>query len=281
MYFISYIINNQSHDISIYFSCSNSNGKEKDYESGFHYYGVRYYWSEVLTGWLSVDPLADKYPSISPYTYCAWNPVKLIDPDGRDTVFSFACNTKNTERNESNKKLLKALQNIGDSPLVAISMHGSKENQTVEMPSTVSGDRTVSISAAYLAEWIKLGANGSFLYLDNLDKKKQTIIVLYSCYTGYGDNSFGQQLSKNLELSIVIAPAGAVWAGINSDGQTTIENAENIGTAEKPVKGPRCSWNIFVNGKKVMSFRHPAPQAWINKQGGINAVINKINQQNE
>ncbi len=60
------------------------NGKEKDYESGFHYYGARYYWSELLSGWLSVDPMADKYPSISPYAYCAWNPVKLVDPDGRD-----------------------------------------------------------------------------------------------------------------------------------------------------------------------------------------------------
>ena len=59
------------------------NGKEKDYESGFHYYGARYYWSEVLTSWLSVDPMADKYPNISPYAYCAWNPVKLVDPDGR------------------------------------------------------------------------------------------------------------------------------------------------------------------------------------------------------
>ncbi len=37
-----------------------------------------------MTLWLSVDPLADKYPSISPYVYCAWNPIKLIDPDGRD-----------------------------------------------------------------------------------------------------------------------------------------------------------------------------------------------------
>ena len=60
------------------------NGKEKDYESGFHYYGARYYWSEVLTGWLSVDPMMDKYPSISPYAYCMWNPVKLVDPDGRE-----------------------------------------------------------------------------------------------------------------------------------------------------------------------------------------------------
>ena len=65
---------------------SDFNGKEKDYESGFHYYGARYYWSEVLTGWLSVDPMADKYPSISPYAYCAWNPVKLVDPDGNEAV---------------------------------------------------------------------------------------------------------------------------------------------------------------------------------------------------
>ena len=54
-------------------------GKEKDYESGFHYYGARYYWSELLSGWLSVDPMADKYPSISPYA-------KLMDMDGRDSI---------------------------------------------------------------------------------------------------------------------------------------------------------------------------------------------------
>ncbi len=42
---------------------------------------------ELMTMWLSVDPLADKYPNISPYAYCAWNPVKLVDPDGRDTSY--------------------------------------------------------------------------------------------------------------------------------------------------------------------------------------------------
>lgn len=65
------------------------NGKEKDYESGFHYYGARYYWSELLTGWLSVDPMADKYPSISPYAYCAWNPIICIDPDGEKIYMLF------------------------------------------------------------------------------------------------------------------------------------------------------------------------------------------------
>ncbi|MBO7227757.1 MAG: hypothetical protein J6V33_09250, partial [Bacteroidales bacterium] len=59
-------------------------GKERDSETGFSYFGARYYDSDLMTGWLSVDPMADKYPGLSPYAYCAWNPVKLVDPDGED-----------------------------------------------------------------------------------------------------------------------------------------------------------------------------------------------------
>ena len=59
-------------------------GKERDEETGYSYFGARYMDHELMTMWLSVDPLADKYPSISPYSYCAWNPIKLVDPDGRD-----------------------------------------------------------------------------------------------------------------------------------------------------------------------------------------------------
>ena len=61
-----------------------STGKELDAETGYGYFGARYMDHELMTGWLSIDPMADKYPSISPYAYCAWNPVKLVDPDGRD-----------------------------------------------------------------------------------------------------------------------------------------------------------------------------------------------------
>ena len=59
-------------------------GKERDEETGYGYFGARYMDHELMTMWLSVDPMADKYPSISPYNYCAWNPVKLVDPDGRE-----------------------------------------------------------------------------------------------------------------------------------------------------------------------------------------------------
>ena len=61
-------------------------GKERDSETGFSYFGARYYDSDILTGWLSVDPMSDKYPGLSPYAYCAWNPVKLVDPDGETPI---------------------------------------------------------------------------------------------------------------------------------------------------------------------------------------------------
>ena len=55
--------------------------KEKDPETGLSYFGSRYY-SSNLSIWLSVDPMAAKYPSTSPYAYCRNNPVVLYDPNG-------------------------------------------------------------------------------------------------------------------------------------------------------------------------------------------------------
>jgi len=57
--------------------------KERDAETGLSYFGSRYYSSD-LSIWLSVDPMSGKYPSLSPYTYCADNPVKLVDPNGEE-----------------------------------------------------------------------------------------------------------------------------------------------------------------------------------------------------
>ena len=60
-------------------------GKERDEETGYGYFGARYMDYTLMTSFISVDRYASKYPFISPYAYCAWNPIKLIDPTG-DTL---------------------------------------------------------------------------------------------------------------------------------------------------------------------------------------------------
>ena len=45
-------------------------------------YGARFY-NPALARWTTLDPLAEKYYSVSPYAFCNNNPVNLVDPDGR------------------------------------------------------------------------------------------------------------------------------------------------------------------------------------------------------
>ena len=49
------------------------------------YFGARYYDSRIGR-WGSVDPLAEKFPGVSPYNYCLNDPVKLFDPNGKEPV---------------------------------------------------------------------------------------------------------------------------------------------------------------------------------------------------
>ena len=80
------------------------NAKELDEESGMYYYSARYYAPPTF---ISRDPLFEKYPFMSPYAYCANNPVNIIDPDGRDIVI--------VGDEAYQKKVGEALKNIYDS----------------------------------------------------------------------------------------------------------------------------------------------------------------------
>ncbi|HEX6682415.1 MAG TPA: SpvB/TcaC N-terminal domain-containing protein, partial [Candidatus Limnocylindrales bacterium] len=75
-------------------------GKELDEETGLYYFGARYY--DPRTGaWQSPEPMLESYMdgsqgggvfssiNLATYTYANHNPVRLIDPDGRQSWDSF------------------------------------------------------------------------------------------------------------------------------------------------------------------------------------------------
>ncbi len=108
-----------------YYSPFTFSAKEKDPETGYSYFGARYY-SPELSVWLGVDPLSDKYPSLSSYNYCAWNPVMLIDPDGR----SFDLFIEGTESSSAFEQLQSStsLSLTRDSETGRISATGTPQN---------------------------------------------------------------------------------------------------------------------------------------------------------
>ncbi|WP_299362488.1 RHS repeat-associated core domain-containing protein, partial [Winogradskyella sp.] len=64
------------------------NGKELNDELGLDWYdfGARNY-DASLGRWMNLDPLAEKYTNLSPFSYVANNVINAIDPDGRLIIF--------------------------------------------------------------------------------------------------------------------------------------------------------------------------------------------------
>ena len=59
-------------------------GKELQQRFGVNLYDSGARFQSNTGAFTSPDPLAEKYYSISPYAYCAGNPVNLVDPEGRE-----------------------------------------------------------------------------------------------------------------------------------------------------------------------------------------------------
>jgi len=66
-------------------------GKERDNESSYDYFGVRYYDGRIGR-WGGVEPLMEKYISYSPYQYSLLNPLRNADLDGRDAIVKISGN---------------------------------------------------------------------------------------------------------------------------------------------------------------------------------------------
>ena len=95
------------------------NAKELDEETGMYYYGARYY-DPRLSLWMSTDPMQEKYPESSTYSYSFNNPVKYIELLGLEPTDAEAlemaddCYDPGKKELSGNWRLLKAICNNED-----------------------------------------------------------------------------------------------------------------------------------------------------------------------
>ncbi len=83
-----------------YFALGNGRlfaGKEQERTSELYDFEARF-GNTFLGRFTTMDPMAEKYYSISPYAYCAGNPVNLVDPDGNNPVYDFYGNFLGTDQ---------------------------------------------------------------------------------------------------------------------------------------------------------------------------------------
>ena len=198
--------------------------------------------------WLSPDPLLDKYPYISPYAYCNWNPVKYVDPDGREKKSFFKTNQVSEQY---------FVRNFKDDHRLHIFSHGNAkgiriyiEDREIDIPATSKGAKMFS--------QILLSMDKSQLWSDYLNRENETPlqVVFHGCTSApmaeamskeYPDAYFtGTTESNHSQGGVELGPYRTYE--IKIFGHT-------IDTGKKNSDG---KWNTYKNGELIREETRPS-----------------------
>ncbi len=249
------------------------NSKEKDYESGFHYYEARYYNSE-LSMWLSTDPMSNKYPSLSPYNYCADNPVKFIDPNGEEIDLS---NLSEREKD----KYLRSIEFLKGNKMFKIYYECLEKSNTKYIIKLGQG----------------IGGSGSFnaktkevYFVDDLYPLTQELFHAYQSDIGeysLKDLSVRETeadiISQNIMYSLNIAFGGGsnLWDENMSTKQEYIDDNYNFKEGILSSKQFDIDFNTAVD-KRIAFYKSrekqdgvKAPMSYIQQNSGVGALAIK------
>ena len=209
--------------------------------------------------WTQMDPLAEKYYNVSPYVYCAGNPIRYVDPDGREKII--ALNPTDSEHPMNQDIIKAAFFFVDDKKTINIWAHGDETGMDVDGYNAKTGKRSTCNITNHSQMEHFLQKNSKVF--NNLKDGETAIVVLHSCKTG-ADNAnnkdhsgFAQKMSESCyknktgaKINIAfVAPTYDVQVGkLNGKGPVEIGTFE-----EKSCKTPG-QWNVYYNGKRTNQY---------------------------
>ncbi len=225
------------------------NGKEIDEETGLYYYGARYM-NPRTSLWYGVDPLAEKYPNITPYCYTDNNPVRYIDPNGMIKREYY-----DHDNMEHSGNLYKNYINFkdGGENVFNLFAHG---NTTGFGYRGYTGLSTGKNAVNFLYGMIQNDSELKNSFAKH--KVKDLIIVLYMCKTA----NFAKRVSKDPRFKnvLIIAPNGDFKASINKYTTGMYNEIEIKKEYSNDILSPNAAsmkgvWKAYRNGANIKNYK--------------------------
>jgi hypothetical protein len=166
-----------------------------------------------------IDPFAGDYTNVSPYMYCAGNPINAIDPDGREV-------------RPANKQSLTMIKNTlpkKDRKYVQMGKDGSINKDRMNSHSSESGNYNSLSELVNSGTSIEVSLGSEVTSVDN-NGNTQTITMGY------------QEASSEFVDSDGSTPSGTTTGEAGYMGQTLLP-----GTGESDMNSPDNSIKIIVN----------------------------------
>ena len=127
------------------------NGKELDRMHGLDWYdhGARH--NDAAIGrWHVMDPLCEKYYDVSPYAYCAGDPMNSIDPDGKSIWTKMLKATMKI----GSKMASNGLRELGKAATYAEAVSGIKENTSTVVDGNASATDRIKAVFSLASEFL-------------------------------------------------------------------------------------------------------------------------------